>query len=122
MRRNKHFLQVSLTQVQPINPLNRDFVAAAQEAGFPQVEFNTKQARENFRDCVGYFQLNTFASLKERCSSATAYLHPLNQLPHNLSLFLDTFVRLFLALSPFSLCLVFMNILSLCLKGHEDSF
>jgi len=84
--------KVALTQVEPINELNRDFVGACQEAGFPLVEFNTKNFRENFTDCVGYFQLNTYASLKERCSSSTAYLQPLKDLPQNFTLILDTLV------------------------------
>jgi len=82
--------KVTLRTVSEDNELNVAFVSAAKEAGFPQLAFNSKDFRENFRDSVGYFQLNAIGS--DRCSSSRAYLHPLTELPDNLRVITNTTV------------------------------
>lgn len=83
--------RVHLEPAPPTNACAAAFVEAAQQAGFPLLPFDTG----NIRDGVGWFQLNTRGPFRQ--SSSVAYLHPLAQLPANLTLRTETPVqRLFL--------------------------
>eukprot|EP01087_Luapelamoeba_hula_P018373 TRINITY_DN5913_c0_g1_i2.p1 TRINITY_DN5913_c0_g1~~TRINITY_DN5913_c0_g1_i2.p1 ORF type:complete len:357 (-),score=51.52 TRINITY_DN5913_c0_g1_i2:528-1541(-) len=83
--------KVTLETVQPVNELNRTFIQAGVEAGFPQATFNSPEWLSKFEPCVGYFQLNSIG--RERCSSSKCYLHPIRDLPSNLVLKLNTFIK-----------------------------
>ncbi|KAG5460600.1 MAG: glucose-methanol-choline oxidoreductase, partial [Olpidium bornovanus] len=65
------------------NALNRAFVQSGINAGFPLVEFNTPRYQRSFNDCVGYLQVNCDGEW--RASSSYGYLHPLKELPENLT-------------------------------------
>ena len=73
--------------VEPENACGVAFVEAAQQAGFPLVRFN----EEDFREGVGWFTLNQRDGIRQ--SSSVAYLHPLDELPPNLTLLTDTPIR-----------------------------
>jgi len=72
------FERVRLETAPPINSCACAFVEAAQQAGFPLVDFG-----QEFREGVGWFQLNKRGLLRQ--SSSAAYLHPLADLPRNLT-------------------------------------
>ena len=74
--------RVPLERVEPNNPVNAAFMAAAVEAGLPEVAFDTGGGLDAG---VGMFQLNTRGPM--RLSSSVAYLHPLESLPTNLTLY-----------------------------------
>ncbi|KAL1914772.1 uncharacterized protein VTP21DRAFT_8030 [Calcarisporiella thermophila] len=65
------------------NALNKAFVDAGRNAGFPQIEFNTPEYQRNFSDCVGYLQVNANGPI--RSSASVGYLHPIASLPKNLT-------------------------------------
>jgi choline dehydrogenase len=65
------------------NALVRDWVAAARDAGFPAADF----AGGRFAPGVGWVALNARAA--RRTSSSVAYLHPLADLPANLTVATD---------------------------------
>ena len=73
--------------VEPENACGIAFVEAAQQAGFPLVRFD----EEDFREGVGWFTLNQRDGIRQ--SSSVAYLHPLNELPPNLTILTDTQIR-----------------------------
>jgi choline dehydrogenase-like flavoprotein len=76
--------QVTLETAPPDNACAAAFVEAAQQAGFPLVQFNSGEIREG----VGWFQLNKRGPVRQ--SSSVAYLHPLAQLPPNLAVLTET--------------------------------
>jgi choline oxidase len=79
--------KIGLETIQPLNECAAAFVEAAQQAGFPRVEFNSHELNEG----VGWFQLNKKGPLRR--SSSVAYLHPLlDQGKPNLTLLTDTSV------------------------------
>jgi choline oxidase len=65
------------------NAVVEAFIEAAKRMGFPERDFGCEVA-----EGVGWFVLNKRGEL--RSSSSTAYLHPLSELPKNLTLFTDT--------------------------------
>ena len=73
--------------VEPENACGIAFVEAARQAGFPLVHFD----EEEFREGVGWFTLNQRDGIRQ--SSSVAYLHPLNELPPNLTILTDTQIR-----------------------------
>jgi choline oxidase len=62
----------------------RVFVAASELAGYPFVAYNEQEVREG----VGWHQLTVHGNARQ--SASVAYLHPLRQLPPNLTLMLET--------------------------------
>lgn len=81
------FERVRIETAAPANACCAAFVEAAQQAGFPLVAFN----RQEFRQGVGWFDLNKRGPVRE--SSSVAYLHPLAALPPNLTVLTGTPVR-----------------------------
>jgi choline dehydrogenase-like flavoprotein len=73
------FERVHLETAPDSNACAAAFVQAGMEAGFPFVVFN----RSEFREAVGWFQLNKRGPIRQ--SSSVAYLHPLAKLPRNLT-------------------------------------
>ncbi len=73
--------------VKPENACGVAFVEAAQQAGFPLVQFNEKE----FREGVGWFTLNQRNGIRQ--SSSVAYLHPLDELSSNLTVLTETKIR-----------------------------
>lgn len=59
------------------------FVEAGEQAGYPRCDF-----AEPFDESVGWFLLNKRGNL--RASSSVAYLHPLAELPENLTIITET--------------------------------
>jgi choline oxidase len=76
--------RVHLEQAPSTNACAAAFVEAAQQAGFPRVAFTTGDVREG----VGWFQLNKRGPYRQ--SSSVVWLHPLDQLPHNLTVLTNT--------------------------------
>lgn len=74
------FEKVSIETAPPANACAAAFVEAAQQAGFPLVEFKSSDMAEG----VGWFRLNQRGGLRQ--SSSVAYLHPLARLPANLTI------------------------------------
>ena len=66
------------------DPLSRDFIRAAVEAGYPGISF----ARDGVRQGAGWLDLAVKGEIRQ--SSSVCYLHPLSALPDNLSIFLET--------------------------------
>jgi choline dehydrogenase-like flavoprotein len=73
------FQRVTLEPAPPANACAVAFVEAAQQAGFPLLPFDTGDVREG----VGWFCLNKRGPIRQ--SSSVAYLHPLAELPANLT-------------------------------------
>jgi choline dehydrogenase len=88
----RHYEQVSarvfMAEPPGSNPLNEAAMGAAQAAGIPRVTFDNDG---NFGPAVGLFQLNIKDGIRQ--SSSVAYLHPLAQLPANLTILTDTVVH-----------------------------
>lgn len=82
------FQQVFIDTAPPLNPLSQAFLAAAQQAGFAQISFQTGS---ELREGAGIFQLN--ARDGQRQSSSQAYLHPLLATTKNLTVLTSTTVR-----------------------------
>lgn len=80
--------QVSIDIQPPLHPLSQSFLAAAQQAGFALIPFDSEH---ELREGVGYFQLN--ARRGQRQSSAQAYLHPMLATATNLTLLTNTSVQ-----------------------------
>lgn len=76
--------RVPLELAPPDNACAAAFVEAAQQAGFPLIDFRQANSGEG----VGWFVLNKRGPL--RASSSVAYLHPLDRLPERLTLLTDT--------------------------------
>ncbi|MCI0465305.1 MAG: GMC family oxidoreductase N-terminal domain-containing protein, partial [Gemmataceae bacterium] len=76
--------RVHLETAPPANACAAAFVEAAQQAGFPLVSFATGDIREG----VGWFRLNKRGPIRQ--SSSVVWLHPLNQLPNNLTILTNT--------------------------------
>lgn len=68
------------------NPLVEAFLSAGEELGFPRLDFS-----QGVRKGVGLFQLNKKGGLRQ--SSSAAYLHPLPELPANLTVLTSTRTR-----------------------------
>ena len=84
---NRVFDKVQLETVEPLNECGVAFIDAAKQAGFPEVKFNSKE----FKEGVGWFQLNKKGELRQ--SSSVAYLHPLfKSRASNLEVMTETFV------------------------------
>lgn len=81
------FDRVNIETVLPGNTCSEAFVAAARQAGFPPIRFNEEELREG----VGWLQLNARGAIRQ--SSSVAYLHPIGELPPNLTLLTDTKVH-----------------------------
>ena len=81
------FERVNVETVLPGNTCTEAFVGAALQAGFPPVRFNEEELREG----VGWLQLNARGAIRH--SSSVAYLHPIGELPPNLTVLTDTAVR-----------------------------
>jgi choline oxidase len=79
--------RVHLETAPPDNACAAAFVEAAQQAGFPLITFNGGE----FREGVGWFQLNKRGPVRE--SSSVAYLHR-RQVPPSLTVLTDTPARL----------------------------
>jgi choline oxidase len=79
------FQRVALERAPADNACAAAFVAAAQQAGFPLVDF---AAIDQVREGVGWFLLNKRGGIRQ--SSSVAYLHPLSQLPANLTVLTGT--------------------------------
>ena len=77
------FEKVHTEYGQTDNEWEQAAIAAAQEAGYPLVEMGKTDVREG----VGWFLLHKRGENRE--SSAISYLHPLDQLPENLTLVSD---------------------------------
>ena len=84
---DKLFDRVNIETVLPGNTCSEAFVAAARQAGFPPIRFNEEELREG----VGWLQLNARGAIRQ--SSSVAYLHPIGELPPNLTLLTDTKVH-----------------------------
>jgi choline dehydrogenase-like flavoprotein len=80
------FQQVHLETAPSANACAAAFVEAAQQAGFPLLTFNGG----DFREGVGWFQLNKRGPVRD--SSSIAYLHR-RQPPPNLTILTDTPIR-----------------------------
>ena len=78
------FDRVNVETVLPGNTCSEAFVEAARQAGFPPIRFNDEELREG----VGWLQLNARGAIRQ--SSSVAYLHPIGELPPNLTLLTDT--------------------------------
>ncbi len=65
------------------NPAVESFLAAAEERGFPRLNFS-----EGVREGAGLFNLNKKGG--KRQSSSVAYLHPISDLPNNLTVLTHT--------------------------------
>lgn len=78
------FDRVNIETVLPGNTCSEAFVEAARQAGFPSIRFNEEELREG----VGWLQLNARGAIRQ--SSSVAYLHPIGELPSNLTLLTDT--------------------------------
>jgi choline oxidase len=78
------FDRVNIETVLPGNTCSEAFVEAARQAGFPPIRFNEEELREG----VGWLQLNARGAIRQ--SSSVAYLHPIGELPPNLTLLTDT--------------------------------
>ena len=81
------FERVNVETIRLGNTCTEAFVEAAQQAGFPTVLFNEEELREG----VGWLQLNARGATRQ--SSSVAYLHPMEELPPNLTIMTDTKVR-----------------------------
>ena len=79
--------RVPLETAPPANACAVAFVEAAQQAGFPLVDFSQYDCREG----VGWFQLNKRGPIRQ--SSSVAYLHPLARSPSNLTVLTATQAR-----------------------------
>jgi choline oxidase len=86
----EHFARVSRTvNMEPSeweNPLVEAFISAGEELGFPRLDFSKGVCKG-----VGLFQLNKKGGLRQ--SSSAAYLHPLPELPANLTVLTSTRTR-----------------------------
>lgn len=86
----EYFARVSRTvNMEPSeweNPLVEAFISAGEELGFPCLDFS-----KGVRKGVGLFQLNKKGGLRQ--SSSAAYLHPLPELPANLTVLTSTRTR-----------------------------
>lgn len=86
----EYFARVSRTvNMEPSewgNPLVEAFLAAGEEEGFPRLDFS-----QGVHKGVGLFQLNKKGGLRQ--SSSAAYLHPLPELPANLTVLTSTRTR-----------------------------
>ncbi|RME59811.1 MAG: choline oxidase, partial [Caldilineae bacterium] len=77
--------RVGVTTGAAENPLNQAVLAAAEQAGIPQVTFHPDG---RFGPGAGLFQLNVKDGVRQ--SASVAYLHPLDRLPPNLHLLTET--------------------------------
>lgn len=84
----KLLANVHLETAPPVNDCGRAFVEAAQEAGYPLLDFT---ADWNFGRGVGYFALNKKGEIRQ--SSSVAYLHPLSQWGDELTIYTGIFVE-----------------------------
>ncbi len=75
--------RVNVFRFEDINPINRAFVEAGKELGYPERDF-----RAGVADGIGYFPLNSAGDLRH--SSSVAYLHPLSSLPKHLEVLTNT--------------------------------
>lgn len=78
------FDRVNVETILPGNTCTESFVQAARQAGFPPLRFNDEEVREG----VGWLQLNARGAIRQ--SSSVAYLHPIGELPPNLTVMTDT--------------------------------
>jgi choline dehydrogenase len=76
--------QVHVTIPPPVNDCARDFMAAAAQAGYPEVNLRSPE----FREGVGWLPLNIHGETRQ--SSAVAYLFPLERRPANLTVLTET--------------------------------
>lgn len=84
---NERLLQkVALETAPPVNQLGVEMIAAANQFGFPTLNFNQGEVRRG----IGWFQLNKKGEIRQ--SSSVAYLHPLSQWGDRLTIFTNTFV------------------------------
>lgn len=79
--------KVHLEPIPADNPLTSAFLEAADEAGYPPLDFG----RDGVRTGAGRFQLNTKGVRRQ--STSVAYLHPLEDAPGNLTIYTDTVAR-----------------------------
>jgi len=82
------FAKVHIEKDPPINPVSQAFLAAAQQAGFDLVPFNTNG---EFRAGAGVFQLNARDGTRQ--SSSQAYIHPILASAKNLTVLTTTIVN-----------------------------
>lgn len=68
-------------------PLSRDFIRAAVEAGYAEISF----ARDGVRQGAGWLDLAVKGEIRQ--SSSVCYLHPLSALPDNLAIYFETSAR-----------------------------
>ena len=67
----------------PVNSESRLFIKAGKELGLNEIDF-----RQQISEGVGAFPLNSHGDLRQ--SSSVAYLHPVSELPDNLSIYFET--------------------------------
>lgn len=79
--------RVPLARIMEGSPCSEAFIAAAEAAGFPQVDFREWDGSS----AVGWFYLNARGTI--RMSSSVAYLHSRSSVPANLSIFCETSVH-----------------------------
>ena len=82
------FEKVNLETAAPVNECGRAMIAAAVEAGLPQLNFRENW---NFDEGAGYFELNKQGTLRD--SSSRAYLHPLSQWGDRLTIHTGVYVE-----------------------------
>ena len=82
------FAKAHIEKAPAINPLSRDFLEAAQQAGFDLVTFN---ADGELRTGAGVFHLNMREGSRQ--SSSQVYLHPMLEIADNLTVLTDTIVK-----------------------------
>lgn len=75
--------RVSFERSDSGNAVVEAFLQAAQQLGYPERDFGVEVG-----EGASWFQLNKTGS--RRCSSSVAYLHPLAELPANLTIWTDT--------------------------------
>lgn len=84
---NQRLLEkVHLETPPPVNQLGMEMIAAANQFGFPTLDFS----REQVRPGVGWFQLNKKGPIRQ--SSSVAYLHPLSQWGERLTIFTNSYI------------------------------
>jgi choline oxidase len=81
---NRVFERVHIETPAPLNSCVVAFLEACEQAGLPRLDFQ----EPNFRRGAGWFRLNTQGDRRQ--SSSVAYLHPLTELPENLSVMVNT--------------------------------
>lgn len=75
--------RVGIYRFEDINPINRAFIEAGKELGYPERDF-----RASVADGIGTFPLNSAGDLRH--SSSVAYLHPIASLPKHLEVWTNT--------------------------------